>query len=83
MRLDVWLFGGPEHYPSGGMHDLIGRYPSPGSATAAAVEAERQGRVEWWQIVSATCGTILMQSTCLPYGGERICPPPEKNKKTD
>lgn len=76
MRLDVWLFGGPEYYPSGGMNDLIGRYPSLSSATAAAVEAELQGRVEWWQIVSATCGTILMQSTCLPYGANQ--PPAKK-----
>ena len=51
MRLNVWLFGGSEFYPSGGMNDLMGRYPSIESATAAAVEAERQGRVEWWQIV--------------------------------
>ena len=70
MRLNVWLFGGLEFYPSGGINDLIGRYPSIESATAAAVEAERQGRVEWWQIVSATCGTILMRSECKPYGGE-------------
>ena len=78
MRLDVWLFGGPEFYPSGGLHDLIGRYPSIESATAAAVEAEQQGRVEWWQIVVASSGVIVAQSEFLPYGGERICPPPEK-----
>ena len=76
-----WLFGGEQYYACGGMHDLIGRYPSLGSATAAAVEAERLGRVEWWHIVDAAFGVIVAQSECLPYGGERICDPPEKNKK--
>jgi len=76
-----WLFGGEQYYACGGVHDLIGKYPSIDSARAAAVEAEQQGRVEWWQIVVASSGVIVAQSECLPYGGERICGPPEKNKK--
>ena len=73
-----WLFGGDQHYACGGMHDLIDVYPSIDSARAAAVEAEQQGRVEWWQIVVASSGAIVAQSQCLPYGGERICPTAEK-----
>ena len=78
MNLNVWLFGGWCYYASGGMHDLLGVYPSVDAAKAAAVEAEQQGRVEWWQIVVASSGVIVAQSEFLPYGGERICPPPEK-----
>ena len=73
-----WLFGGEQHYACGGMHDLIDVYPSIDSARAAAVEVERLGRVEWWHIVDASFGVIVAQSECLPYGGERICPPAEK-----
>ena len=82
MSEQYWLFGGWCYYAAGGMHDLIGRYPSIDSARAAAVEAEKQGQVEWWQIVDAAEGVMLAQSEFLPYGGERICEPPEKNKKT-
>ena len=78
-----WLFGGEQYYACGGMHDLIGTYPSIDSAKAAAAEAEREGKLEWWQIVVASSGAIVAQSTCLSYGGERICSPPQKNKKTD
>lgn len=73
-----WLFGGQQYYACGGMHDLIGIYPSIDSAKAAATEAEQQGRVEWWHIVVASSGVIVAQSEFLPYGGERICSPPEK-----
>ena len=73
-----WLFGGEQYYACGGMHDLLGVYPSVDAAKAAAVEAEQQGRVEWWQIVVASSGVIVAQSECLPYGGERICLPPKK-----
>ena len=76
-----WLFGGDQHYACGGMHDLIDVYPSIDSARAAAVEAERLGRVEWWHIVDTASAVIVAQSECLPYGGERICPPAKKNKK--
>ena len=75
MKLDVWVFGGLEYYASGGMHDLLGRYPTLVAAVAAATEAEKQGRVEWWQIVDTTDGVVLAQSECLPYGAD---PPPEK-----
>jgi len=73
-----WLFGGEVYYASGGMNDLLGIYPTLDAAKAAATEAEKQGRVEWWQIVDTSSGVIVAQSECLPYGGERICPPPEK-----
>ena len=73
-----WLFGGEQYYACGGMHDLLGVYPSVDAAKAAAVEAEQQGRVEWWQIVDAAEGVMLAQSEWLPYGAD---PPHKKNKK--
>lgn len=75
-----WLFGGEQYYACGGMHDLLGVYPSVDAAKAAAVEAEQKWPVEWWQIVDASSGVIVAQSQCLPYGGERICPPPPEKK---
>ena len=45
-----WLFGGEVYYPSGGMNDLLGIYPTLDAAKAAATEAVQSERVEWWQI---------------------------------
>ena len=65
-----WLFGGEVYYPSGGMNDLIGIYPTLAAAKAAATEAVASERVEWWQIVDATSGVVVLRSECKPYGGE-------------
>lgn len=65
-----WLFGGEVYYPSGGINDLIGIYPTLDAAKAAATEAEQSERVEWWQIVAARSGIVVMRSETKPYGGE-------------
>ena len=65
-----WLFGGDQYYACGGVNDLIGIYPSLHAAKAAATEAVASERVEWWQIVDATSGVVVLRSECKPYGGE-------------
>ena len=65
-----WLFGGQCYYAAGGMNDLIGMYPTLDAAKAAAAEAVASERVEWWQIVDATSGVVVLRSECKPYGGE-------------
>lgn len=73
-----WLFCGWHQRAMGGIYDLMARYPTREAALAAAEDAETRLRVKWWQVVDAASATIVAQSTCLPYGGERICPPPQK-----
>ncbi|MEY3173568.1 MAG: hypothetical protein ACK528_09740 [Alphaproteobacteria bacterium] len=65
-----WLFGGEVYYPSGGMNDLLGIYPTLDAAKAAATEAVQAVGIEWWQIVDATSGVVVLRSECKPYGGE-------------
>ena len=65
-----WLFGGEVYYASGGMNDLIGMYPTLDAAKAAATEAVQSDGFEWWQIVDATSGVVVLRSECKPYGGE-------------
>ena len=65
-----WLFGGQQYYAAGGVNDLLGIYPSLASAKAAATEAMQSERIEWWHIVDARSGKVVMQSECKPYGGE-------------
>lgn len=65
-----WLFGGEVYYASGGMNDLIGMYPTLVAAKAAATEAVQSERVEWWQIVDARSGVVVLRSETKPYGGE-------------
>ena len=65
-----WLFGGQQYYAAGGMNDLIGIYPTLDAAKAAATEAVQSERVEWWQIVAARSGIVVLRSECKPYGGE-------------
>ncbi|MFN9295615.1 MAG: hypothetical protein ACK6EB_46675, partial [Planctomyces sp.] len=48
------------------------------AALAAAEDAATRLRVKWWQVVDAASATIVARSDCLPYGGQRICSPPEK-----
>ena len=65
-----WLFGSMKQYPSGGIHDLIGIYSTLEAAKTAATEAIQSERIEWWHIVDARSGVVVMQSECKPYGGE-------------
>jgi len=76
-----WLFCGWHQRAMGGIYDLLARYPTREAALAAAEEAETRLRVKWWQVVDAASATIVARSDCLPYGGERICPPPQKKIK--
>ena len=62
-----WLFGGEQYYASGGVNDLLGIYPSLDAAKAAATEAMQSERIEWWHIVDASSGVMVMQSECKPY----------------
>ena len=64
-----WLFGGQQYYASGGMNDLLGMYPTLEAAKAAATEAVESERIEWWQIVAARYGIVVLRSECKPYGG--------------
>jgi hypothetical protein len=51
------------------MNDLIGMYPTLDAAKAAATEAVQSERVEWWQIVAARSGIVVLRSERKPYGG--------------
>ena len=62
-----WLFGGQQHYAAGGVNDLLGIYPTLEAAKAAAAEAMQSGQIEWWHIVNARSGAVVMQSECKPY----------------
>ena len=62
-----WLFGGQQYYASGGVNDLLGIYSSLDAAKAAAAEAMQSERIEWWHIVDASSGVMVMQSECKPY----------------
>ncbi len=44
------LFAGERYYPSGGVSDLVGVYPSE-AATRAALRDPDDGRPDWIQIV--------------------------------
>lgn len=72
------LFAGDIYYPSGGMDDLIGRYPTQKAAEEAARigrAAERQRidprikshppyayEYDWWQVVDLTSFKIVATS---------------------
>lgn len=44
-RMRYWLFGGCDYYPSGGMGDFIGEFPSQ-------LEAEEAGKSrEWCEVI--------------------------------
>ena len=83
MSYRYWLFCGWHQRAMGGIYDLMARYQTSEAALAAAEDAETRLRVKWWQVVDAASAIIVARSDCLPYGGQRICSPPEKNKKTD
>ena len=64
-----WLFGGAQHYASGGVHDTIGRFGSRDDAIAHAEAWEDHQRDrEWWHVVDILTGEIVAESDCRPYG---------------
>lgn len=64
-----WLFGGAQHYASGGVHDVIGRFGVLSDAIAYAKAWEDpQGDCDWWHVVDILTGELVAESDCRPYG---------------